>query len=78
MELRVRRRGGVGKFLRRLGRNLRRKADKTEEEIAETPRPEARTDAEHALWRAMGWDDDETEDALDLTRRGIAEAFKES
>jgi hypothetical protein len=72
----IRVRGGFERFLSGVGRAFRRKGEEAGQEIGELERPAPKTEAEEALHQAMGWADDEVEDAMAVSRRKVREALE--
>lgn len=74
MDLKLRDR--LGAFLGRMEGLLRRKAAEAAEEIPAVERPEPLDEAEQALHDAMGWTEDEAEDAAAVVGRKFREAIE--
>lgn len=64
-------REGFGRWLDGLGFSFGRAGRDAAAEIGTMERPEPKTEAEAALWQAMGWGDDEAEDAASVTARHV-------
>lgn len=77
MELKVRVKDGVGRWLGGLGKMLGLAGRDAEEELGDAPRPEPRDEAEEALWQAMGWDEPEGEDAGKVVARVVGEVIRD-
>lgn len=69
---------GLGRWFGGIGRALAGKSleAKREIEAGERPVQEPKTDAEAALWQAMGWDEDEARSASGLAMDKAAEALR--
>lgn len=67
---------GLGRWLGGLGRVFSAKGREAALEIGRKERPEPRTEAEKALWQAMGWDEPEDESAAEVAVSKAAEILK--
>ena len=76
-ELRVNVRENFGRLLGKVGQSLRKAEKETElESEKEAGLAEPQSEEEEALHQAMGWSDDEAEDAGDVARKKISEALE--
>ncbi len=72
----VRVKEGLGSWLGGLGRVFSAKGREAAAEIGRKERPEPRTEAEEALWQAMGWDEPDGEAAVDVAVGKAAEVLR--
>ncbi len=73
--LRVMLKDRFGKWLSGLEGRFRRKEETAAREISAKERPAPRDEAEEALWQAMGWNEPEERDALEVAARAAADAL---
>ena len=76
MELRVKVKDGFAPWLGGLRRMFGIKSREASREISSRELPEPRDEAEQALWQAMGWDEPQGADAIQLAAGKFKDALK--
>lgn len=72
----VKLREGLGRWMGGLGRKLAGAQREVKRELDAGARPEPKTEAESALWQAMGWDEEAADSAAVVAEDAAAKALR--